>query len=88
MKKVLIIVLALAMVLLSFAACTPAEESSAATSAAAEVSQSEAAAETSEAATDTEFDPTSVDVAICMGSMNHPVHRIVQLGFQIGRAHV
>ena len=81
MKKVLIIVLALAMVLLSFAACTPAEESSAATSAAAEVSQSEAAAETSEAATDTEFDPTSVDVAICMGSMNHPVHRIVQLGF-------
>ena len=27
------------------------------------------------------FDPAAYPVAICMDSMNHPVHRIVQLGF-------
>jgi len=79
MKKVLIIVLALAMVL-SFAACTPAAETSAATSAATEVSQS-AAAETSAAAATDNFDPSQYSVAICMPVYNHPVHRIVQLGF-------
>jgi ribose transport system substrate-binding protein len=60
MKKVLIIVLALAMVMLSFAACKPAETSKPAS---------------------TEFDPTQYSVAICMPVYNHPVHRIVQLGF-------
>ena len=28
-----------------------------------------------------DFDPAEYPVAVCMGSMNHPVHRIVQLGF-------
>lgn len=28
-----------------------------------------------------EFNPADYPVAICMDSMNHPVHRIVQLGF-------
>ena len=28
-----------------------------------------------------EFNPADYPVAVCMGSMNHPVHRIVQLGF-------
>lgn len=28
-----------------------------------------------------EFNPTDYSVAICMDNMNHPVHRIVQLGF-------
>ena len=28
-----------------------------------------------------DFNPADHPVAICMGSMNHPVHRIVQLGF-------
>ena len=78
MKKVLTIVLALVM-MLSFAACTqnPTTESPE-TSTPAE--ESSAAPETSEAAP-ADFDPSTVDVAICMGSMNHPVHRIVQLGF-------
>jgi len=80
MKKVLIIVLVLAMVLLSFAACKPAEQSSSAPESSTPAEQSSAAPETSDAAP-AEFDPTSVDVAICMGVMNHPVHRIVQLGF-------
>lgn len=77
MKKVLTIVLALAMVL-SFAACTQSPSTpSAESSAPAEVSS--AAPETS-AATG-EFDPSQYSVAICMPVYNHPVHRIVQLGF-------
>ena len=28
-----------------------------------------------------DFNPADYSVAICMTSMNHPVHRIVQLGF-------
>lgn len=77
MKKVLIIVLALAMVLLSFAACKPVEETTAPESS-TPVEQSSAAPESSAPA---EFDPASVSVAICMPVYNHPVHRIVQLGF-------
>ncbi|MFR9207811.1 MAG: hypothetical protein ACLVKR_05645 [Lachnospiraceae bacterium] len=28
-----------------------------------------------------EFDPSEYSLAVCMGSMNHPVHRQVQVGF-------
>lgn len=79
MKKVLTIVLALAMVL-SFAACTQSPTTEPSTEASAPAEESSAAPETSDAAP-AEFDPASVDVAICMGVYNHPVHRIVQLGF-------
>jgi len=74
MKKALAIVLAALMVLAVVAGCgeTPAPSSS--SEAPSSSSQSSSAAPSSDAA-------AGKQVMINMGSINHPVHRIVQLGF-------
>jgi len=71
MKKALAIILALLMVLAIVAGCgkteTPVEESKTEESKTEESKAEDLAA--------------GKQVAVCMGSINHPVHRIVQMGF-------
>ena len=77
LKKLMALTLSMAMIF-GMAACgskeAPAED--------AEAPAAEEPAETpaAEPAGD-DFNPADYSVAICMDSMNHPVHRIVQLGF-------
>ncbi len=77
LKKLTALTLSMAMIF-GMAACgskeAPAED--------AEAPAAEEPAETpaAEPAGD-DFNPADYSVAICMDSMNHPVHRIVQLGF-------
>lgn len=47
----------------------------------AETTEATETTDTAEAAPADNFDPSQYSVAICMDNMNHPVHRIVQLGF-------
>lgn len=66
-RKLLVLLLALVMVL-SLVGCSeePAEETS--------------NGDEDETVTE-EFNPDDYSIAVCMDNMNHPVHRIVQLGF-------
>ncbi|MGI6162171.1 MAG: sugar ABC transporter substrate-binding protein [Christensenellales bacterium] len=78
MKRIATLILALIMVF-ALAACnaqpaTPSPDAPAQTNDAPSTEPEE----TDDAA---DFDPTQYSVAICMDNMNHPVHRIVQLGF-------
>lgn len=84
MKKVLALMLVLALVVCVFAGC--AKEEAPATDAPAEApadEPAEAPADDAEAPADdaADFNPADYPVAICMDSYNHPVHRQVQLGF-------
>jgi len=72
MKKALSIILAVIMLLALVAGCGGTEESSSASE-----SKSSSASESKSDA----FDPSKITIAVCMGSINHPVHRIVQMGF-------
>lgn len=74
MKKALSIILALLMVLAIVAGCGSTEtttEESTATESTAEESTEEVEEDLA----------AGKQVAVCMGSINHPVHRIVQMGF-------
>ena len=75
MKKALAIILALLMVLAIVAGCGEAkpEESK-------EESKQESKEESKEEKKD-EDAAAGKQIAVCMGSINHPVHRIVQMGF-------
>lgn len=75
MKKALAILLALLMVLAVVAGCGAKEQ--------AEEPKDDAATEEKgeEAADEKEDAAAGKQIAVCMGSINHPVHRIVQLGF-------
>lgn len=72
MKKALAILLALLMVLAVVAGCGAKEE--------AEEPKPETSGEDKEVVTE-EDAAAGKQIAVCMGSINHPVHRIVQLGF-------
>lgn len=73
MKKALSIVLAVIMLLAVVAGCGGTETSSSASSSVASSAASSSASAS--------FDPSKITIAVCMGSINHPVHRIVQMGF-------
>ena len=90
MTKMLSVVIALLLCAAIFAACSPAPAasseaapteaaSSEAAPASAEATPAAASAEASAAAA--EFNPADYPVAIAMDNKNHPVHRMVQLGF-------
>jgi ribose transport system substrate-binding protein len=84
MKKIASLILALLMAL-ALTACSPAAETPASSAseeapAASAATDAPAVSEEAPAAAD-DFDPAQYSVAICMDNMNHPVHRIVQLGF-------
>jgi ribose transport system substrate-binding protein len=91
MKKVLALILVLVMVLaLGLTGCEKTDvadtaDSDADTSApaddATDDSTTDDATDDTAAAGDEDFDPADYPLAIAMGVMNHPVHRIVQLGF-------
>lgn len=72
MKKALAILLALLMVLAVVAGCGAKEE--------AEEPKPETSGEDEKEVTE-EDAAAGKQIAVCMGSINHPVHRIVQLGF-------
>jgi len=82
MRKLLPLLLALLMVV-ALTACAPAAETpaSSAEAPASDAPEQPANSSEGEPAGSDEFDPTQYSVAICMDNMNHPVHRIVQLGF-------
>ena len=93
MKKILVFALVLVMLFtVGLAGCSQTEttddstavDDSAADDAAADDAADDSAADDA-AADDSEdaeeFDPSDYSVAICMPVYNHPVHRIVQLGF-------
>lgn len=71
MKKALSIVLAVMMLLVLFVGCAPKESSESQSSSASGSESSSAAADAA----------AGKKIAVCMGSINHPVHRIVQMGF-------
>ncbi len=81
LKKLMALTLSMAMIF-GMAACgskeAPAETPTEAPAEAPAAEPAEAPA--AEPAGD-DFNPADYSVAICMDSMNHPVHRIVQLGF-------
>ncbi len=74
MKKALAILLALLMVLAVVAGCGAKDE--------AEAPKDEAEAPAEEKEEEAAEDAAAgKQIAVCMGSINHPVHRIVQMGF-------
>ena len=79
MKKVLALMLVLALVVCVFAGCAK-EEAPAVEEPATDDVVDEPVDDTTEDTTD-EFNPADYPVAICMDTYNHPVHRQVQLGF-------
>lgn len=81
MKKVLALMLVLALVVCVFAGCSnkAADEPAADNTPAADETPADDQTAGDDAADD--FDPTQYPVAICMDTYNHPVHRQVQLGF-------
>ena len=85
MKKVLAIMLVLALVVCVFAGCkkaeAPATDAPAADEPAADEPAADEPAADEPAADAADFNPADYPVAICMDSYNHPVHRQVQLGF-------
>ena len=83
MKKALAILVALLMVV-TLGACGGSGSSNSAAPAPASTAAPaapESKAEAPAAEPAAEFNPADYPVAVCMMSMNHPVHRIVQLGF-------
>lgn len=82
MRKILPLILALLMALALTACSLATEGPSSSVSAEAPTSAApETPAASDDASAPDDFDPTQYSVAICMDNMNHPVHRIVQLGF-------
>lgn len=79
MKRV-IAVLLLAILVLGFTGCGSAAISSSFSSNSTESSTSSLSSESSSEVSEV-FDPAAYTIAICMSSINHPIHRIVQLGF-------
>jgi len=75
MKKTIVLVLVALLLVGLFSACTPAAP------AAEEPAKEEPAKEVAEEPAVEEFDPADYPVAIAIGVKNHPVHRIVELGF-------
>lgn len=82
LKKLTALILSMAMIC-GLAACgQKAEEPADASTDNGAEAEAEAPAEgEAEASAAEDFNPNDYYVAICMDSMNHPVHRIVQLGF-------
>lgn len=70
MKKAISIILAVMLVLVVVAGCSAGSSSSTSTS-----------TSTSTSASSSGIDKANTTIAVCMGSINHPVHRIVQMGF-------
>lgn len=82
-QKVLAMLICMSMVL-GMTACGGGDDGSADTAATETADTADTAdteEETQTEASAEDFDPSQYSVAICMDSMNHPVHRIVQLGF-------
>lgn len=79
MKKIVSIVLALLLVF-SIVGCSKKDETPDGSAKPAKESTSSTTPDESQKEIE-DFDPSKYSVAICMPVMNHPVHRIVQLGF-------
>lgn len=89
-SKLLCFVLALSLIVIPLTACgqqpetpseSPTESQAALTSEAPEPSESAVAPEETEPATADQFDPTQYSIAFATVLVNHPVLRIVELGF-------
>lgn len=80
-QKILAMVVCMGMVLGMTACGGDAGEETAAPSGTETAEETDAGAGDQTEAAAEDFDPSQYSVAICMDSMNHPVHRIVQLGF-------
>lgn len=71
MKRTFVMVIVMILLVAALVGCTPADE----------VAPAQDSGSSEESAGEEEFDPGDHHIVLAMGLINHPVHRIVQLGF-------